>query len=372
MLKKGLAVLLAAGLLLTAPVCPAAAEEFAPDAKAALVMEAGAGTVLYGKNIHRELPVASTTKIMTALLTLEERDLWEEFTVPAAAVGTEGSSMGLKKGDRVTLWALAAGMLLSSGNDAANAAALRISGSLPAFAKRMNRRAALLGMNHTHFKNPSGLDEPGHISSAFDLALLARAALKNPLFYELCSSKYETVSFGRPPAEYRLRNHNKLLTLYPAAVGVKTGFTRKAGRCLVSAAEQDGVRLIVVTLGCADDWTAHEKLYERYFALTERRAIPWEDLFFPVAGGERASVRVRRQCPLFYTAIKGKEGELTARVYGRNFYYAPVKKGDILGEIVYYNGERAVGEANLLAAGTVEAKGPRRPRLFSSRAGFYK
>lgn len=357
-----LAGLLAAGML----CCPVGAEEpFQVGARAAILIEAESGEVLFGQEIHKELPMASTTKIMTALLTLEEKNLWQEFTVSPEAIRVEGSSMGLREGDTVSLYALAAGMLLSSGNDAAGAAAVRVAGSREKFVERMNRRAALLGMNGTHFETPSGLDGEKHYSTAFDLALLAREALRNPLFYELCSQTSVSVTFGNPPYERRLRNHNKLLSLYPEAVGVKTGFTKKAGRCLVSAAERDGVRLIAVTLGCPDDWNTHRMLYERYFPLTERVEMPFPECSFPLAGGEQAQVRAVRQSPFSYVRRKDGSPELTARIYARKFYYAPVKKGDILGKIVYYKGERAVGERNLLAAETVEAcEAPRRFRLF--------
>lgn len=156
--------------------------------------------------------------------------------------------MGLKEGDMVSLRALAVGMLLSSGNDAANAAAVKIAGSIDAFVMRMNARAKLIGMENTVFETPSGLDEGEHGSTAYDMALLAREALQNEDFLKICSSYNMSISYGNPPYKRSLTNHNRLLKLYENAIGVKTGFTKKAGRCLVSAAEKDGMRLIAVTL----------------------------------------------------------------------------------------------------------------------------
>lgn len=267
---KKAALLLAAILLLMHPAaaaCLVTGEAYGVGAAAAIVMEAESGEVLFAQEIHRQLPMASTTKIMTALLTLEQPNLQQEFTVDETAIRVEGSSMGLRQGDTVTLYALAVGMLLASGNDAAGAAAVRISGSMKAFVAEMNRRAASLGMNNTHFVTPSGLDAEEHYSTAYDMALLARAALQNPLFAGIVASRRMTVSYGQPPYARSLLNHNRLLSLYGDAIGVKTGFTKKAGRCLVSAAEKDGVRLICVTLNCPDDWNTHAALYQRYLSL---------------------------------------------------------------------------------------------------------
>ena len=194
-------------------------------AKAVILMEAESGRVLCGKEIHTRLPMASTTKIMTTLLALEQPDQEEWFTVDAQAIQTEGSSMGLQEGDRVTLQALSYGMILPSGNDAANAAAVRISGSIPAFVERMNQRAQELGLADTHYQNPSGLDAEGHYSSAYDLAQLTRTALQVPQFAEICRQSSAKVCFGNPPYDRWLKNHNRLLELDPHAFGVKTGYT---------------------------------------------------------------------------------------------------------------------------------------------------
>ena len=349
----------AMGLLLVVPAaaqCMVTGENYTVGAAAAIVMEAETGEVLFSENIHERLPMASTTKIMTAMLTLEQENLREEFTVDSNAIQVEGSSMGLQKGDTASLYALAVGMLLSSGNDAANAAAVRIDGSIETFVERMNRRAAELGMNNTHFETPSGLDGESHYSTAYDMALLARAAMQNENFYEIASARRMAVSFGNPPYNRSLLNHNRLLSLYTGAVGVKTGFTKKAGRCLVSAAEKDGVRLICVTLNCPDDWNVHRTLFERYFGMTGVEELRAEDFSVPVVGGLQGTVTVAQLEAFCHTVVQGRGGDVTSHIFCRKFYYAPVSEGDILGKIVYYKDKKVIGERNLTAVTSVGAQ----------------
>ena len=357
-MKKMAAVLAGALLLIqpTAAECLVTGEAYGVGAAAAIIMEAESGEVLFAQEIHRQLPMASTTKIMTALLALEQPNLEQEFTVDEAAIQVEGSSMGLQKGDTVTLYALAVGMLLASGNDAAGAAAVRISGKVEAFVEEMNRRAASLGMNNTHFVTPSGLDAEEHYSTAYDMALLARAALQNPLFAEIAASRRMTVSYGQPPYARSLLNHNRLLSLYDEAIGVKTGFTKKAGRCLVSAAERDGVRLICVTLNCPDDWNIYAALYRRYFGMTESRPLTVEPPVLPVVGGTALSLPTKVLGQPTYTAIRGREEEISAAIYlKRPFCYAPVAVGQPLGQVVWRRGERVIGTAVLAAAQEIPA-----------------
>ena len=202
--KRGVAIGLAAALLCLGLPVSARGEELAVSARSAVLLSGESGAVLWEKNPRERLPMASTTKIMTALLTLEEAeragDPAVDITEEMAAV--EGSSMGLQAGDRLTLANLAAGMLLASGNDAANAAALFLDGSQEGFARRMNSRAEEIGMKDTHFVTPSGLDAEDHFSTAYDLALLAREALENEAFAELAASPRCEVTFIEP-APYR-------------------------------------------------------------------------------------------------------------------------------------------------------------------------
>ena len=227
---KKVAAVLTALLLLGQPAaaeCLITGEAYRIGASAAVVIDAESGEVLFAQEPHRRLPMASTTKIMTAWLALEQPDLYQEFTVDANALQVEGSSMGLQAGDTVTLYALAVGMLLASGNDAAGGAAVRICGSTQAFAKEMNRRASSLGMNNTNFVTPSGLDADEHYSTAYDMALLARAALQNPLFAEIAASRRMTVRYGQPPYDHRLMSQNRL---YQKSRTVSC-FGCTAGRC---------------------------------------------------------------------------------------------------------------------------------------------
>lgn len=325
-------------------------------AKAAIVMEAETGAVLFAQNIREQLPMASTTKIMTALLALESPELEEPFVVDPDAIRVEGSSMGLQEGDVVTLRDLAGGMLMASGNDAANAAAVRLAGTLPAFAEEMNRRAEAIGMRDTFFVTPSGLDAAGHCSTAYDMALLAREALQNEDFAQMAASKSLRLRYGNPPYDRTLSNHNRLLSLYPEAIGVKTGFTKSAGRCLVSAARRDGITLICVTLNCPDDWNVHELLYERSFPLVSRVELTWDLPKLPVTGGIVDQVPLRQTQQTQLPLAEGEAEGITAEIFAPEFLYAPVLEGDIVGKIVYYKDGSPVAQSPLAAAGECAAR----------------
>lgn len=320
------------------------------SAKGYVLIEATTGRVVASQNEHTKLPMASTTKIMTALLTLEQPKIDEYFVVDDAAIMVEGSSMGLVKGDQASLYALAQGMLLPSGNDAANAAAVRVSGSIPKFVEQMNARAAELSMINTHFETPSGLDGEQHFSTAFDMALLARAALENQSFKEICQLSRAKVEFGNPPFSRYLTNHNRLLKEYPGCIGLKTGFTKKAGRCLVSAVERDGVTLICVTLNAADDWNAHKNLYDYGFSAVQLRRIEVDTsgIMATIVGGEKAQIGVALHTDIYAPILAKELPLLRPEIRLRRFYYAPMAEGEILGEIGYYLDEIEVATATLV------------------------
>ncbi len=346
--------------LLAIGLCPAKASA-APEvsASAAAVVEGSTGRVLWSKNGGAAMTMASTTKILTALLTLEAGNLDEPFIVDSNAIMVEGSSMGLQKGDQVTLRTLACGMLLSSGNDAANAAAVRIAGSIPEFAVLMNERAAQLGMENSSFVTPSGLDAEGHYSTALDMAKLAAAALQNEDFREICSQTSMKVQFGSPPADRWLKNHNKLLESFDGCIGVKTGFTKLSGRCLVSAAERDGVAICCVTLKDPDDWLDHQKLLEWGFGQVEKVDLQADlsAVKVPVTGGVLKGVSVR-QAEAASVVVPAGSGQFTQTLYLPQFAYAPVRAGDTLGEVRWYTGEgaerRLAASAPLIAEETSE------------------
>ena len=355
------AAALGLSLCLVGALCPVA-RAAGPEvsAQSAVVLTADTGTVLFEKDGHTPRPVASTTKIMTALLALEaaqeQGDPLVDITQEMVAV--EGSSMGLQAGDSISLTGLAAGMLLASGNDAANAAALYLDGSLESFAARMNQRAAALGMEDTHFVTPSGLDGEdaqglGHLSTAYDMALLARAALEDQAFRQLCSSPSLAVEFAEPVKRVTYTNHNKLLTQYQGCVGVKTGFTKEAGRCLVSAAERDGALLIAVTLNAPNDWQDHAALLDYGFSQVEPYQLAGGDvrLTVPVVGSPVEVVSLRGSNGGEVTLPLGQDAQVERVVRVPKFLYAPVEAGEQVGEICWYLEGQLLGSAPLTAAG---------------------
>ena len=230
------------------------------SAASAIVIDADTGRVLYAHNADQRALIASTTKIMTGYLACERCDPAAEISVPAEAAGLEGSSLWLRAGQRVTVKTLLYGALLQSGNDAAAALAYAACGSTAAFVEAMNERAAALGLADTHFANPHGLDDPENYSTARDLAVLAAAALKHPLFAQIVSTKSACME------GFSFVNHNKLLWQLEGAVGVKTGYTKAAGRILVSAVRRLGRTLICVTISDPDDWKDHAALYDAAFS----------------------------------------------------------------------------------------------------------
>ncbi|HIY80713.1 MAG TPA: D-alanyl-D-alanine carboxypeptidase [Firmicutes bacterium] len=327
------------------------------NAEAAVVMDADSGRLLYAQNPDKRLANASTTKIMTALLTLEQPDQDRYFTVDSDAIQVEGTTMGLQPGDSVTLHQLAAGMLLPSGNDAANAAAVEIAGSEEAFVRLMNQRAAELELQNTQYRNPSGLDAEGHYSSARDLATLAAHALENEDFADIVSKQEIRMAFGNPPYNRSLYTTNKLLERYPYAIGVKTGYTDDAGLCLVTAAEKDGTRLIIVTLNGKDDVNTHMRLYEHFFPLLARVDLSGftEGLSVPVTGGTRDSVAAVPAAEPEAALLEREYDELTREVELPQFVYAPVEAGQVLGEIRLLSGDKVVWQSALVADSDVPA-----------------
>lgn len=314
------------------------------SAKSAILMDAHSGRVLYEHNAHDRRLIASTTKLMTALVALESGvELSQEITVVPQWVGVEGSSIYLREGEKLTLETLLYGMLLRSGNDAALAVAEVCAGSVEAFAARMNEKARELGMTNSHFVNPNGLNDEAHYSSAYDMALLACACLENETLREMVSTKSVSME-GRS-----FTNHNKLLWQYEGCIGLKTGYTEKAGRTLVSAAERDGMTLICVTLSDPNDWADHAALFDwgfsAYHTQTAARAgepVGWlpvegslvpmcqltvgEDLCAAVGEGERLSTElVLDSAALTAPVAQGEPvGELIASLQGRELSRVPV------------------------------------------------
>lgn len=322
------------------------------SAKAAVVYDPVSGEFLYEKNADTRLPMASTTKIMSALIALESGNLDEQFTVDPEAIKNEGSSMGLREGDKVTMRGLVCGMLLPSGNDAANAAAVRCMGSIEKFVDEMNRRAEQMGLRDTHFVTPSGLDDDTeeHFSTARDMAKLAAAALENEDFAAICSQKYIKLEFGNPPEPRWLTNSNKLLGSCEGVIGVKTGFTDKARRCLVSACERDGARLICVTLNDPDDWRDHSALYDSAFAQMQTCVLKGSGKLFTVKAAGGTADEFSAACRQVSMALPVSAADKVKCEYRvKKFAFAPVKCGEKVGEAVFYIGGREIAREPITA-----------------------
>ncbi len=343
--------ILAAAMLLS----PAAAKAaFAPEpklsAKAAVVVNADDGSLLYAKNEHEKLAIASTTKIMTSLLTLEAASSDNRvIAVTPEMIRVEGSSMGLRANDRLTLRDLACGMLMVSGNDAANAAAYAVGGTPEKFAAMMNAKAAELGMKDTNFVTPSGLDDDNHYSTAYDMSRLACAAMENGNFAAIVRQKSMEIRFVNPDVTHYYGNHNKLLRLDPCCTGIKTGFTRKAGRCLVSSAEKNGVRIIVVTLNDPNDWDDHETLFKYGFSKLACNKIDDSSMRISeaVVGGVKDSAAVAGTSG--NDVVTGSGETLKRSVELPQFVYAPIKAGQVLGCVRYTCGGKTLAKTELTA-----------------------
>ena len=332
------------------------AEEPKVSVQCAVLINAHTKEILYEKNAYTPHSMASTTKIMTAVLAIESGRLSQ--IVKAENMEAEGSSIGLENGNRLTLETLVWGMLLESGNDAAKLTANFISGNEERFAVLMNNKASEIGMTDTSFVTSSGLDDQYHYSNAFDMALLGAYAINNPIFREICSTKTKTVRFIEPDISKTFSNHNKLLSYYDGAIGIKTGFTKKSGRCLVSACERDGDVLVAVTLNAGDDWNDHMKMYDYGFEVSVNKEV---FIRLPenirVYGGANSFTEISLNQNPVNISIKDSS-EITQHILLPAFIYAPVNKGDIIGKIRLLNSGRVIEEFNIYAETDVAALNP--------------
>lgn len=312
------------------------------SARSAILLDSTTGRVLYEKNPDEKSLIASTTKIMTGLLICEQCSLDSRVQIRPEATNIEGSSMYLQAGEILSVQDLLYGLMLRSGNDAAAALAIFCDGSTEAFAARMNEKAQLLGLDHTHFANPHGLDSDGNYSTARDLAKLAASAMENAAFRRIVSTRSATVG------NRQLVNHNKLLWRYDGAVGVKTGYTKAAGRILVSAAERNGRRLIAVTLNAPNDWTDHQKLLDYGFSGFRSTPVLTADLPLaevPVLTGNVSSVRAAAADSYSYPLAEGETA--VVRLHLPAFVYAPVQAGEKAGEAVILVDGQETGSVDL-------------------------
>ena len=328
------------------------AQECPVSARAAVVYDPQSDTVLYEVRGQEQLPMASTTKIMTAYLVLESAELSDwRVTVSETAVSQEGSSAGLKAGDVICLSDLAACMLLASGNEAAVAGAEAIAGSEEAFVARMNEQAMAWGLTDTHFNTASGLDGETHYTTARDLAKLAAYAMENEAFCALWSAKEQKVSVQGADGTVRtisLTNHNKLLWQMEGCIGGKTGYTQKSGRCLVSCAEREGVRLIAVTLRDPDDWSDHETLMTYGFSRMTRLTVKETEAVATVTAQDGGSFRtVPAQEEICFVLPKEKQN-VKRQVNCPTPQTTPAE-GETVGQIEYWLQEKKIGEISLVA-----------------------
>lgn len=322
-----------------------AAEAPAVSAASAVLMDGETGRILYANNENEPRAIASITKLMTALVAAEwaQGDLSRTVTIRQEWTGIEGTSLYLRAGEKLTLETLLYGLLLHSGNDAAVALAASCAGDVETFVGWMNQRAQDLGMTNTHFSDPNGLGDENHYSTALDMARLGAACLQNPTVAKITATRSITLE-GRS-----FTNHNKLLWLYPGCTGMKTGYTRQAGRTLVSSAEKEGQTLICVTLNDRNDWTDHQALLDYGFETFPRQVLAEEGETFrqvPVEGS------LLRQVPAVAwgeVAWPLREGEtVRTEIDLPVSVQAPVTQGEIAGTVTFYVGDRKVGETYLV------------------------
>ena len=353
-LTRMAAIVLAAVLFLPCSVQALSAEK-------AILYDANSGRVLFEKNAQSQGLIASTTKIMTALIVCEQCNVLDRMRIPKEAVGIEGSSMYLQEGEVLTVQELLYGLMLRSGNDAAVALAIYCGGTVEGFAQLMNDKARRLGLKNTHFENPNGLDSPGHYSTAHDMAVLTAYAMQNPIFAQTVSTKSLTVG------NRYLRNHNKLLWSLEGTEGVKTGFTKAAGRILVSSVTRQGRRLIGVTMNAPDDWRDHTALMEDGFQrYTLHRIVSKGDCLGTVelAGGMEGSVELIADEDFLFSLAPEEIPEIV--LSGTGFVYAPVAKGQSAGYAHVCIDGNPIGKVPVVYGKTVEREAEK-PRTLLER-----
>lgn len=323
------------------------------SADAFVLMCADTKDVILSKNADKQKTIASTTKILTAVVAIESGMLKETVTVGDEISGVDGTSLGLEIGDTIDLYSLVLATLLSSGNDGANAIAAFVGGSIENFAVMMNEKARQIGMTDSSFVTPSGLDSDNHYSTAADMAYLACYAMSLPVFCEMVNMKSARIEFTNGKILY-VNNHNKLLGMYDGCIGIKTGFTRSSGRCLVSAVQKDSSLLVAVTLNAPDDWNDHKKLYDYGFDTVNRYEAEVPMLpEIKVVGGEQKTVQCRLSNALSYSAFQ-EIRDFSVEISVPAFVYSPVTENEVLGEVRLLSDGNEFARAVILAENGVE------------------
>ncbi|MDK2799906.1 MAG: hypothetical protein PWQ70_1525 [Clostridiales bacterium] len=338
---------------------PTYAEVIDISASSAVVMDTVTGRVLYEKNAHQKRPMASTTKIMTAIVALENGNLNDIVTTSAKAAYVEGSSIWLEEGEKQRLEDLIYGLLLSSGNDAAIVIAEHIGGSVEEFAKMMTKKAHAIGAINTSFKNPNGLDEDGHYTTAYDLGLITRYALKNKKFSEIVKTEQKKIPWQGHKWDRLLKNHNRLLKMYDGCDGVKTGFTKKSGRCLVSSATRNEWQVVVVTLNAPNDWEDHKKLFNYAFDNYKLQVVCEKGEFMktlPVLDGKKDMISLVASDTLFIPLKKEEKPKIQIKYEVPDYVIAPVVYGQKVGKINILLDEMEYGSIPLVSIHNVDKK----------------
>jgi hypothetical protein len=345
-LRKFTGIVLSLALIFAVKI-PARAE-LAVSAKAAILMHADSGRVLYEKNADEHMLIASTTKIMTAIVVLEHCELDDLVEVDSRSAGIEGSSMYLKAGESYTVEDLLYGLLLVSGNDAASALALHVADSMEEFAELMNAKAAELGMTESSFKNAHGLDEEGHYSTARDMAKLAAYCIGNEDFARIAGTVSHTVG------EQTLVNHNRLLREYDGCLGLKTGYTMAAGRTLVTCAERDGARYVCVTLNDPDDWDDHKALYDWAFANYSFAEVIPAGLSYevPLISGAEMTAPAETEGAAYALIQNGESYDMELELPA--FAFAPISEGERAGRAVACSDGQEIASVRIVYSEDVE------------------
>ena len=326
------------------------------SAEAAALIEAENGNIIYEKNSSARLPMASTTKIMTAIVALENCPADSVVTIPHDACGVEGSSVYLVSGEKLTMSELLYAMLLESANDAATAIAIEVAGSVDAFSDMMNEKAAELGLCNTHFTNPHGLYDENHYTTAAELAKIAAYALKNDTFRKIVSTYKYKIPLKNGEGVRVLINHNKLLRMSDEVIGVKTGFTKKSGRCLVSAAERDGVTVVAVTLNAPDDWNDHLSMINEGLAAYKSYALLKENecsYSVPAVYTENGTITVTNRDSLTLTLPSGST--VTSVTELPHIILTPVSENEEIGRVRYYCDGKEIASVPLVSCETTTA-----------------
>lgn len=326
------------------------------SAKSAALYEPETKNFIYKKNFDLRLPMASTTKIMTALVALERLDLDKEVEIDDRAIGIDGSSIYLEKGEVLLAEDLIYALMLASANDAAEALAYEIAEDIDSFCTLMNERAYEIGARDTNFANPHGLDAGGHYTTAHDLALISAEALKNQAFRQICSTYKKTIESNIKTRT--VVNHNKLLKMYDGCIGVKTGYTQLSGRSLVGAAEKDGLTLISVTIDAPNDWADHKALFNYGFdTLKCIKLIGCEEYIseIPVINGTNSSIKITNEHELSIICSKNAPYPKVEIKINR-YAVAPIKKGDTVGKMIYTINGITVAQTNIVACEDIPLK----------------